>query len=60
MTHHVQDPVCGMTVSPGKTHFKSKYWGEAYYFCSAACQRTFDEAPATYASAGKQARGASG
>ena len=34
------DPVCGMTVSTGKS-IETKYKGKSYYFCSPICQETF-------------------
>ncbi|WP_442506357.1 heavy metal translocating P-type ATPase [Novipirellula sp. SH528] len=39
------DPVCGMTVSPGKA-LESQYEGQTYYFCSAGCQQKFEADPA--------------
>ena len=44
----VMDPVCGMKVDPVKARYKSEYQGEAYYFCSQACQNRFDHAPEEY------------
>lgn len=38
------DPVCGMSVAtPGAK--SSLYRGKAFYFCSAKCRDTFEEAP---------------
>ncbi len=39
------DPVCGMTVSPGKA-LESQHEGQTYYFCSAGCQQKFEADPA--------------
>ncbi|QDV25969.1 heavy metal translocating P-type ATPase [Aureliella helgolandensis] len=38
------DPVCGMTVNPGEA-LHSEHEGRPYYFCSAGCQRKFEEDP---------------
>ncbi|MDS0476300.1 permease [Natrinema sp. 1APR25-10V2] len=44
-----RDPVCGMrTDDDGPS---ATYDGDTYYFCSTACERTFEEAPADFASA---------
>lgn len=36
-----KDPICGMMVDKAKA-LKSERGGRAYYFCSPACQRTFE------------------
>jgi Cu+-exporting ATPase len=36
-----KDPICGMVIEKG-TALKSERGGRAYYFCSPACQRTFE------------------
>jgi YHS domain-containing protein/uncharacterized membrane protein YraQ (UPF0718 family) len=46
----VQDPVCGMSVDPAKTEYRSVQNGETYNFCSAGCKATFDQDPAKYIS----------
>ena len=46
------DPVCGMTVDPGRAAGVSERDGVRYYFCSAGCKAKFD--------AGAPAAGASG
>ena len=38
------DPVCGMTVNPGEA-LHSEHEGRPYFFCSAGCQRKFEEDP---------------
>ncbi len=43
-----KDPVCGMQVDEKTAEAKSYYQGETYYFCSAECKETFDEAPQKY------------
>jgi len=42
------DPVCGMSVDPGKTAFHAEHAGHAVHFCSAGCQRKFLADPAHY------------
>ena len=39
------DPVCGMRVDPGQAAAQTVYDGVAYYFCSEACRRAFEEDP---------------
>lgn len=39
------DPVCGMKVDPGTTGLMNIYQEKAYYFCSKACRKEFEEAP---------------
>ncbi|MDP2964623.1 MAG: YHS domain-containing protein [Pelolinea sp.] len=43
-----KDPVCGMSVDPKQTAYKSDYQGKTYYFCSAGCKKAFDEEPEKY------------
>ncbi len=50
----VRDPVCGMTVDPGKTDFSSVRGGETYYFCSRGCKESFDKHPAEYTGSPKK------
>ena len=52
------DPVCGMTVNEKTAQLKSEYDGQAYYFCSPGCKRSFDREPQKYA--GKSATSHSG
>lgn len=55
------DPVCKMNVSTEKTAPKAEYAGQTYYFCCAACQKTFTEQPEKYVSgAGRGSDAASG
>jgi Cu+-exporting ATPase len=42
------DPVCGMTVEPGKEADRSTYQGRTYLFCSLGCKHKFDASPETY------------
>lgn len=39
------DPVCGMTVEPGKTPHHADYDGKAYHFCSSSCLTKFKNDP---------------
>ena len=41
-----RDPVCGMTVDPGRAPAKAEHAGTSYYFCCARCKQTFDKDPA--------------
>jgi len=43
-----KDPVCGMTLEPAKAAGQMAHAGNTYYFCSAQCQRTFQENPQRY------------
>src|SRR5580692_8796916 len=40
-----QDPVCGMTVVPGKAAGKVEHAGKNYYFCSKGCAERFSREP---------------
>ncbi len=42
------DPICGMTVDPNKTPFKSEYQGRKVYFCCVGCKTAFGRDPAAY------------
>ena len=44
-----KDPVCGMQVDPKAAPNKSSHQGKTYYFCSPACQQTFEKNPGRYA-----------
>lgn len=37
-----KDPICGMTVDTETAPAKGNYGGEAVFFCSAACQKTYE------------------
>lgn len=45
----IKDPVCGMTLEQTKAAGYLDHAGTIYYFCSAQCQRTFQESPQKYA-----------
>ncbi|HJU57361.1 MAG TPA: XdhC family protein [Actinomycetota bacterium] len=49
--HEALDPVCGMTVDVAAARYSSTFEATTYYFCSARCQQTFDQDPATFAAA---------
>lgn len=42
------DPVCHMTVSPGKAAGSAEYDGRRYFFCSKRCVERFGENPQSY------------
>ncbi len=42
------DPVCGMTVNPGKAAGSFEHNGKTYYFCSEQCLHKFQANPETY------------
>ena len=43
-----KDPVCGMTLEPAKAAGQIVHEGKTYYFCSAQCQRKFEQNPHNY------------
>jgi YHS domain-containing protein len=48
----VQDPVCGMNLDQGKAGtagLQIEHQGKSYYFCSATCQKQFNQTPERYA-----------
>jgi P-type Cu+ transporter len=42
-----KDPVCGMTVEPGKAAAQGEYGGQTLYFCSTSCKAKYDRAHST-------------
>lgn len=44
----IQDPVCGMAVTPDKATPRADFDAHTYYFCSAHCQHKFTANPALY------------
>jgi xanthine dehydrogenase accessory factor len=42
------DPVCGMSVTAGRSAHPLEHEGVTYYFCCAGCRRTFEQDPAAY------------
>ncbi|SMH26655.1 heavy metal translocating P-type ATPase [Mesorhizobium australicum] len=47
----LRDPVCGMTVDPGKGKPSATYDGHVYHFCSESCRTKFMRQPADYLTA---------
>jgi P-type Cu+ transporter len=43
-----KDPVCGMTVDPGKAAGKLELAGKTYYFCSTRCAERFSKEPTKF------------
>lgn len=41
----VKDPVCGMEIDESQAEAQTTYQGQAYYFCSEECRKTFQENP---------------
>ncbi len=39
----VKDPVCGMTLEYSKAPAHGTYGGQTVYFCSTACQKTYEK-----------------
>jgi P-type Cu+ transporter len=46
-----KDPVCGMTVDPGKAAAKQEFRGTTYYFCSRGCAARFSKEPEKFLAA---------
>ncbi len=42
------DVVCRMNVDEKNAKFMSEHKGTEYYFCCAACKKSFDASPARY------------
>ena len=49
MSALVKDPVCGMEIEPEAAAGKVEHQGQTYYFCSAACKKSFENGPHKYA-----------
>ena len=49
------DPVCGMTVDPATSEYRSDLNGKTYYFCSSGCKARFDSEHDGSVDAGKGA-----
>jgi Cu+-exporting ATPase len=47
----VIDPVCGMSIDPSTAAATTEHEGQAYYFCSHHCHKSFTEDPARYVGA---------
>ena len=48
----VKDPVCGMEIDSSQAAAQTIYEGQAYYFCSEDCRRTFEENPKEFVQQG--------
>lgn len=44
----VEDPVCGMMLSPDEAEDTTEYEGETYYFCCSDCKKKFQSNPDEY------------
>ncbi len=53
--HNTIDPVCGMTVDPGRAAASHTHDGRTYYFCGVGCLNKFKDDPEKYA--GKDRKG---
>lgn len=51
------DPVCGMSVDTQTARYSASYGGQAYYFCSPGCMRTFEKDPARHLTASEEPAG---
>ena len=47
----VKDPVCGMEFDQSQAEAQTTYNGQAYYFCSQECRKTFEENPGEFVKA---------
>src|SRR5258707_222701 len=50
------DPVCGMTVEPGRSLGPVVHDGQEYYFCNPSCQQRFAADPLKYLRGSREAR----
>lgn len=50
----VKDPVCGMELDESQAQAQTTYKGQAYYFCSDECRKTFEENPEEYIGEGAE------
>ena len=48
MNVETRDPVCGMTVDPGKARFTHDYQGTTYLFCCGGCRTAFQTDPEAF------------
>jgi len=44
----VKDPVCGMSVEPGKAKYSARHEKKPYFFCSSSCETKFKADPVRY------------
>ncbi|MFG1288023.1 heavy metal translocating P-type ATPase [Xanthobacter versatilis] len=48
----VKDPVCGMTVEPGRAKYSARHDKKPYFFCSSSCETKFKADPGRYVEGG--------
>ena len=48
----VKDPVCGMTVEPGRARYSARHDKKPYFFCSSSCETKFKADPGRYVEGG--------
>ena len=48
------DPVCGMSVNPDTSPYKTTHNGESYFFCAAGCKAAFEKDPDTFLQEGAE------
>jgi Cu+-exporting ATPase len=46
-----KDPICGMTVEPGRAAARIDHDGRSYYFCSSGCAARFQQEPGKFLAA---------
>src|SRR5277367_755758 len=46
-----RDPVCGMTVDPGRAKSRVEHAGRTYFFCCEGCAKKFSAEPVKYLNA---------
>jgi P-type Cu+ transporter len=47
-----RDPVCGMTVDPGRANSRVEHAGKTHFFCCEGCAKKFSVEPARYLNSG--------
>ncbi len=50
MANATKDPVCGMDVNSGQSHYKAEHKGKHYAFCCQQCLTKFNQNPSQYTS----------
>ncbi|MDI4666810.1 heavy metal translocating P-type ATPase [Xanthobacter autotrophicus] len=51
----VKDPVCGMSVEPGRAKYSARHDKKPYFFCSSSCETKFKADPGRYVEGGSSA-----
>ena len=49
----ITDPVCGMQLESSQAAAQTVYEGQAYFFCSEECRKTFEENPKEFLKSAK-------